>query len=179
MNLASYREGRARTEHQNQIRRRYGFRAFTEDPGHCTFLDWLNERAWIGTDGPSVLFDLATAWLVEHKILLPGATTLARLVASFRDQASRRMWKSLVERTPAPVQTDLNQLLLVAPEQWVSELERLRTPPDGTSSVSLSHALTRPSGNNGTLSYSTPHKSQAFSPARSSKAPGSWPERSF
>ncbi len=42
-----------------------------------------------------MLFDLATAWPVEHKILLPGASVLARVVAGVRDRASARLWRRL------------------------------------------------------------------------------------
>jgi len=41
-------------------------------------LRWIYGCAWVNTLRPSVLFGLAT---VAHKVPLPGATFLARLVA--------------------------------------------------------------------------------------------------
>jgi len=56
---------------------------------------WLDARAWTGAERPSVLFDLAIARLVERKVLLPGATVPARLVARVSDRVAERLWATL------------------------------------------------------------------------------------
>ena len=56
-------------EHQGEIQQRYGYRNFSQQPGHWQLVRWLYGRAWVGSESPSVLFDLVTARLVEHKML--------------------------------------------------------------------------------------------------------------
>lgn len=51
---------------------------------------------------PSVLFDLATAYLVAQRVVLPGLTVLARLIARVRERTGRRLYHQLRTRlTPA------------------------------------------------------------------------------
>ena len=64
-------------------------------------LGWLDARAWATAERPSVLFDLATARLIEAKVLLPGASVLARAVASARDRAAARLHRTLAEAATA------------------------------------------------------------------------------
>lgn len=48
---------------------------------------WLYSRAWLSSERPSILFYLATARLVERKLLLPEFAVLERIVAHVRDRA--------------------------------------------------------------------------------------------
>jgi len=77
--------------HAGQIQQAYGYRDFTDPQVQHDLTDWLQARTRLATERPGVLFDLATARLLEAKVLLPGPTVLARLVASVRDQAATRL----------------------------------------------------------------------------------------
>lgn len=78
-------------EHAQEIRREYGYKDYTDPVERLGLLRFLYARAWLRADGPTVLFDLATARLAERKVLLPGVSTLAREVASIRDRVSQRL----------------------------------------------------------------------------------------
>ena len=83
-----YTEQQTQWKHARHIKVHYGYREFG-DPSQCfRLLRWLYSRAWMSEERPSVLFDLATARLIEQKVLLPGASTLERLVARVRDRAA-------------------------------------------------------------------------------------------
>lgn len=93
--LERYAVGEMRRDHVAEIRRHYDYRDFHEGTEAAALYRWLANRAWVSAERPSVLFDLATARLVERKVLLAGVTVLARLVAQVRDQAAARLWRTL------------------------------------------------------------------------------------
>jgi len=141
--LARYRTGETRWSHRRLITAQYGYRDFPDQPAHFRLVRWLYARAWTGAERPSVLFDLATARLVEQKILLPGATVLARLVARVRDRAAARLWHCLATAPDAAQCARLDALLLVPPGARQSALDRLRRAPTRVSTTALLGALKR------------------------------------
>lgn len=54
-----------------------------------------------------MLFDLATAWLLDKKVLLPGVTTLTRLISSVRERIAERIWQRLSSAVTPEQRTDL------------------------------------------------------------------------
>src|SRR4051812_44108134 len=88
--LDAYRDGRQRWRHALAIREHYGFRNLEEDTAAGFRLTrWLYVLCWTGDDRPGLLFDRATTWLLAHKVLLPGITTLERLISRVRYHSSR------------------------------------------------------------------------------------------
>lgn len=123
--LPSYLE-RSNThwDHAQEIRQHEGYREFSDQPEHWRFIRWLYGRVWVGVEAPSVLFDVATAQLVERKILLPGVTVLERLVSTVRERVAQRVW-SYLARIPSTQQQSRLEALVV-----VNEKTR-QTPLDG------------------------------------------------
>ncbi len=130
-------------EHAAEIRKRFGYSDFNDQPGHFRLVRWLYTRAWLTNQRPSLLFDLATAWLVEHKVLLPGVTVLARLVAQVRERAASRLWKKLDSLLAAEQRAQLKALLEVPDGARQSTLDRLRRSPTRSSAAGLLGALER------------------------------------
>jgi TnpA family transposase len=94
--LDAYRDGRQRWRHIAMIRERYGFRDLEEDTvAGFRLTRWLYVLCWTGDDRPGLLFDRATTWLLAHKVLLPGITTLERLISRVRYRATLRLWRRL------------------------------------------------------------------------------------
>ena len=125
--LKRYTErAKTRFEHQWEIRQASGLRAFAE--AAAEFAGWAAARSWTSGDGPKAIFLDGMAWLRERKILLPGVTTLARLVAKVRDDTTR-LWGEL-EGLLTPVQRRVLDCLLDVPAgSRVSDLKRWRKGP--------------------------------------------------
>jgi hypothetical protein len=77
-------------DHQRDIRRAYGWKDFADVEDE--FAAWAAARSWTSGDGPKAIFTDGVGWLREQKVLLPGVTTLARLVARVRDDTTKRLW---------------------------------------------------------------------------------------
>lgn len=130
-------------EHALEIRREYGYKDYSNPAERLGLLRFLYARAWLRADGPSVLFDLATARLAERKVLLPGVSTLAREVARIRDRVSQRLWAAIA-RAPDLVQRErLLGLLTASEDSRVSQLDRLRKGPTSVTAPGLVGALER------------------------------------
>lgn len=84
-----------RREHTAQIKEYYGYHEFGDFPWSFRLKRLLYTRAWLSNERPGLMFDFATEWLLQNKILLSGATTLVRLVSEIRERANQRLWKKL------------------------------------------------------------------------------------
>jgi len=132
---------KTRFEHMWEIRGRYDLREFAE--AEASLVAWVDARAWTTGDGPKAIFADAVLWLRERNVLLPGVTTLARLVARIRDEATLRLWDTLAALL-SPQQRELLDALLVVPEgARVCDLERWRKGPTRTSGPAMVRALER------------------------------------
>lgn len=131
-----------RREHAAQIRTQYQYREFSW-PWSFRLSRLLYTRAWISNERPSLLFDLATGWLIQHKILLPGATTLMRLISEIRQRSANRMWERL-SMLPTPEQIEKLESLLQIPDgSRTSRFDRYRKGPVTISGPAFNEAIDR------------------------------------
>ncbi len=132
-----------RREHTALIRKHYGYREFSTPPLAFRLSRILYSRVWINNERPSLMFDFATAWLLENKVLLPGVSTLSRLVAEVRTRADNRLWKYL-SSLPSDEQKVKLELLLQVPEgKRISNFDSYRKGPTTISGPSFNEAVAR------------------------------------
>jgi TnpA family transposase len=127
--------------HAEEIRSVLGLTDFRDAEAELTA--WIAARAWTTGDGPKAIFMDAVGWLRKRRVLLPGVTTLARLVARVRDEANQRLFDTLAG-VPSPHQRSLlDGLLGVRDGARISDLERWRRAPTKASGPAMVKALDR------------------------------------
>jgi len=129
-------------DHQGHLVAYLGFSAY-EGRSAFRLTRWLYAQVLTSTVRPSALFDLATAYLVAQRVVLPGVTVLARLIARVRERTGRYIYRQLRARLSPAQQAALEALLVVEPGQRLTQLETLRTAPIRISASALVAALER------------------------------------
>ncbi len=114
------------------IREAYGYREFGEIA--LELHEFLAARAWTANDGPQGLCNRAVAWLFEHKILLPGPTTIDKVVATVRAEAAERLWQTVAAAVSPELMGRLQGLLAVEEgsrlfQDWSGCAQRLPACP--------------------------------------------------
>ena len=106
-------------------------------------LSWLRSSAQLEELRPIELFDRCTRRLTQRKVLPPGATVLAKLIVTVREEAAGQIYREL-ESLLTPTDKDALEALVVKAdgETW-TPLEQLKDPPDRISVPALLSALER------------------------------------
>ncbi len=134
---------RSQRRHRKKIREEYDFADFHKSQKPFFLLRHLYARAWLSAEKHLVLLDYATAWLVQNKVLLPGATVVERLVAHVVDRADKRLWERLNGLVDELQAEALRTLLVTGAGKRFSRLELLRRPEQHASTRTINAAMRR------------------------------------
>ncbi len=130
-------------DHSVLIREQYGYSDFNDGRWKFKLSRLLYARAWISNERPSLMFDFAMVWLIQNKILLPGVSTLCRLIAEIREKASKRLWRLLSTLPTVEQKEKLKALLKIREGKRFSNLDYYRKSSTTISSNSFNLAITR------------------------------------
>jgi len=130
-----------RFDHAEEIKLACGLSEFAQ--ARSEFEKWMAARAWMTGDGPKAIFADAVGWLRERDVLLPGLTTLARLVSRARSDGDERLGVTLSTLVTVEQAQLLERLLEVGEGSRFSDLVRWRKGPGEPSGKSLRLALRR------------------------------------
>ena len=142
-NWKTYATSKTQSRHRQFIRDHYGYEDFHQSWQPFSLMRQLYARAALTQESHLVLFDYKTAWLVQHKVLLPGARFLERWVARIICRAQQRLWQRLLKLVNQDQRDQLQSLLIVEEDERLSRLELLRRPATRASSPTIKHSLHR------------------------------------
>ena len=141
--LPAYGAGKQRWDHAARIQISFGYSDISEPRVGFRLTRWLYVLCWTGTERPSVLFDRAVAWLLTHKILLPGCSTLERFVLRVRARVENRVWHLLGRGIRPPQRKRLESLSTVPDGRRGSLLDQIRSGPTRASGPAMNAAIDR------------------------------------
>ncbi len=130
-------------EHTALIREYYGYRDFSEWPWAFRLSRLLYAKAWVNNERPSLLFDFSTTWLIQNKIILPGESTLSRLISEIRERAAQRLWKRLSSLPTKEQKIELEAILQVPKGERSSRFDYYRKGPVTISAPAFKEAIKR------------------------------------
>ena len=130
-------------EHNALIRKQYGYQELREGFWSFRLNRLLYTQTWVNNERPSLMFDFATGWLVQNKVLLPGISTLTRLIAEIRERAMNKLWLRISSLPNNEQIEKLEALLTVQDGQRASEFDKYRKGPTAVSSPAFNIALAR------------------------------------
>jgi TnpA family transposase len=130
-------------EHAWEIRDLLGYRDFADAEAEVTA--FIASRVAKTRDSRRDLFDRAVLWLIENRVLLPGLSTLSRLVTEVRRAALEAISEQIVAGAPVHMRRELISTLEVPDGKKVSMLEWMRVPVTKLSGAGMSDALDRAS----------------------------------
>jgi len=128
-------------DHAAAIRELLGYREFGAAGDEVAA--FIASRARRTRDSRRELFDRAVLWLIGNRVLLPGISTLSRLVADVHRAELAAINQVLANETPVHVQGELAATLAVPDGKAVSVLEWMRTPVTRLSGTGMIEALDR------------------------------------
>ncbi|OLV16860.1 Tn3 family transposase [Deinococcus marmoris] len=131
-----------RYHHRHSIIRYLDYQEFGEVQVF-RLIRWLYAHLAVSAVRPILLFDLATVHLIAQKVVLPGVSALARLIARVRERHTARTFEGLSRRLSAEQRQTLEQLLVLPQGKWQTPLEVLRTSPSRVGALSLHQGLHR------------------------------------
>jgi TnpA family transposase len=126
-------------EHAGQIQTKLGLKDSSQ--AEAELETTLAAHAWNSGDGPTAIFQYAVRWLRENDVLLPGITTLTRMVARIREEQTERLYATLAAMPTAEQVEALENLLEVPPGKKMTDLERWRQGPSKASGPGMVKAL--------------------------------------
>jgi len=130
-------------EHKALIRKHYGYNELKDSSSAFRLNRLLYTRAWISNERPSLMFDFATAWLTQNKILLPGASTLSRLVIEIRSRATNQLCRRLSSLPTSEQKEKLETILEVVDGNRSSRFDLYRKGPTTISGSAFNAAVER------------------------------------
>jgi hypothetical protein len=102
----------------------------------------LLSKLLVTNERTDVLFGLIIEELVRHKVVLPGPTTILKRISRARERAAQQLHRLIAKRLSNP-QSERLMALFDKGEETRTRLERLRTEPMYSSSITLQAALER------------------------------------